>query len=184
MNPMDKALFTYRMRRNWLMYVTVPLFSFLLSGCSFYNISLTGGQYSGARTFSVDYFKPQAALASPTYSQRLTESLKDLLVAQSPLKLVENDGELQYSGVITEYRVSPVAIQAGTSETASLNRLTISIKVNYVNSIETDLSFEKSFSKFIDFDAASDLFSVEESLWKEINDQLTIEIFNASVGNW
>ena len=159
-------------------------FMLLLSSCRFYNISLTGGQYSGAKTFSVDYLKPQAALATPTYSQRLTETLKDLLVAQSPLKLVEADGELQYSGVVTEYQVSPVAIQAGTAETASLNRLTISIKINYVNTIENDLSFERSFSKFADFDAASDLFSVEESLWKDINEQLTIEIFNASVGNW
>lgn len=156
----------------------------VISGCSFYNISLTGGQYSGARTFSVDYFKPQAALATPVYAQRLTESMKDLLVAQSPLKLVEAEGELQYAGAITEYRISPVAVEGGTSETASLNRLTIAVKINYVNTIEPDLSFEKSFTKFADFDAGSDLFSVEETLWKEINEQLTIEIFNASVGNW
>jgi hypothetical protein len=162
----------------------ICIISLALVGCRFYNISFTGGQFSGARTFSVDYLRPQAALATPAYAQRLTESLKDLLQAQSPLRLVESEGELQYAGSITEYRVSPVAIQAGATEQASLNRLTISVKIKYTNTIESDLSFEKSFSKFIDYDAATDLFSVEESLWNQLNEQLTIEIYNASVGNW
>ncbi len=181
---MKWSVLTYNSVKKRGLLIILPLSILLLSGCGFYNLSFTGGQYSGARTFSVDYFRPQAALSTPIYAQRLTESMKDLLVAQSPLKLVEADGELQYAGSITEYRVSPVAVEGGASETASLNRLTISVKINYVNTIETDLSFERSFSKFADFDAGSDLFSVEENLWKEINEQLTIEIFNASVGNW
>jgi hypothetical protein len=53
-----------------------------------------------------------------------------------------------------------------------------------VNSLEPDLSFDKTFSKFADFDANQDLFSIEESLWSLINEQLTQEIYNASVGNW
>ncbi len=154
----------------------------IFSGCGIY--SFTGGQYSGAKTFSVDYIKPQTALATPTYSQKLTESLKDLLLSQSPLKLVETDGELHYAGAVTDYRITPVAIQGGEAEQASLNRLTISLKIKYTNNIESDLNFEKSFTKFADYDAATDLFSVEEELWRQINEQLTIEIFNASVGNW
>jgi hypothetical protein len=154
----------------------------VLSGCGIY--SFTGGQFSGAKTFSVDYFKPQTAMVTPLYAQRFTESLKDLLLAQSPLKLVERKGELTFSGTIIDYRTSPVAVQSGAAETASLNRLTITIKVSYVNSLEPDLSFEKTFSKFADFDANQDLFSIEESLWSLVNEQLTQEIYNASVGNW
>jgi hypothetical protein len=153
-----------------------------LSGCGIY--SFTGGQFSGAKTFSVDYFKPQTAMATPLYAQRFTESLKDLLLAQSPLKLAERKGELTFSGTIVDYRTAPVAVQSGAAETASLNRLTITVKVSYVNSLEPDLSFEKTFSKFADFDANQDLFSIEEGLWSLINEQLTQEIYNASVGNW
>jgi hypothetical protein len=143
---------------------------------------LSGGQFSGASTFSVDLFKSQTALASPIYAQRLTESLKDLLLSQSPLKIAENNGDLRYEGYITEYRIAPVAIQG--NETASLNRLNITIKVKYTNTLEPDLSFDKTFSKFADFEAAVDLLSIEERLWTEINDQLLQEIYNASVGNW
>ena len=100
-----------------------------LSGCGVY--SFTGGQYSGAKTFSVDYFKPQSAMVTPLYAQRFTESLKDLLLAQSPLRLTEKNGELSYSGTVVDYRTAPVAVQSGAAETASLNRLTITVKVKY-----------------------------------------------------
>lgn len=123
-------------------------------------------------------------MATPTYAQRFTESLKDVLLAQSPLKLRENEGDLRYSGSITEYVTFPVAIQSGAAETASLNRLSITVKVKYENSVDTELSFEKTFTKFADFNADQDLFTIEEGLWKLINEQLTQEIYNASVGNW
>ncbi len=164
--------------RRFVIYI----FSFALLASCTVRYSLSGGQFSGASTFSVDLFKSQTALASPIYAQRLTESLKDLLLSQSPLKIAESNGDLRYEGFITEYRVAPVAIQG--NETASLNRLSITIKVKYTNTLEPDLSFDKTFSKFADFDAASDLLTVEERLWTEINDQLLQEIYNASVGNW
>ncbi|MEY3398119.1 MAG: hypothetical protein RL220_713 [Bacteroidota bacterium] len=156
------------------------LFISLLTSCGIY--SFRGGQYSGAKTFSVDFFKSQSALAPQVYSQNFTESLKDLLLAQSPLSLVTRDGELQYEGAVTGYTIAPVAIQE--NETASLNRLTITVKVKYTNTLDNSLSFERNFSKFADFAADVDLFTVEETLWQQINDQLTQEIYNASVGNW
>src|SRR5262245_45709148 len=110
-----------------------------LAGCGIY--SFTGGQFSGAKTFSVEYFRPQTALATPLYAQRLTESLKDVLLAQSPLRLAEQEGDLRYSGMVVDYSTAPVAIQAGAAETASLNRLTISVKVTYENTIESELNF-------------------------------------------
>lgn len=153
----------------------------LISGCGIY--SFTGGQFGDAKTFSVEYLKPRTAMATAVYAQRLTESLKDVLLAQSPLKLSESGGDLRFRGNIIQYGTAPVAVQAGT-ETASLNRLTISVQIYYENSHDPKLNFEKTFSKFADFEANQDLFSIEESLWKLINDQLVQEIYNASVGNW
>jgi hypothetical protein len=152
-----------------------------LASCRYY--SFTGGQFSGAKTFSVSFFKPSTPLASQVYCQRLTESLKDLLLSQSPLRLSDKEGDLKYEGNVTEYKIAPVAIQGG-NETASRNRLSITVKVKYTNTLDQELSFEKSFTKFTDFDANADLFSIQENLWSQINDQLLQEIYNASVGNW
>lgn len=167
------------MKTHWagLLLILVLLFT----SCEI-RYSFSGGQFSGAKTFSVAYLKPLTALASPTYSQRLTENLKDVMLSQSPLSLSDRGGDLQFEGGVTNYVVAPVAIQS--NETASLSRLSITVKIKYTNSLEPDLNFEKSFTKFADFAATSSLFSVEEDLWKQINDQLAQEIYNASVGNW
>lgn len=162
-----------------LLLITICLLG--LSQCQV-TYSTSGGQFSGASNFSVENFKSQTALASPIYAQRLSESLKDLLLQQSPLKIIERAGDLRYEGFVTDYRIAPVAVQG--NETASLNRLTITVKVKYTNTLEPSLSFDRSFSKFADFDAGLDLLSVEETLWTNINDQLLQEIYNASVGNW
>ncbi len=123
-------------------------------------------------------------MVTPLYAQRFTESLKDLLLAQSPLRLAERNGELKFSGTVIDYRTAPVAVQSGAAETASLNRLTITVKVTYENSLEPEYNFEKTFTKFADYEANQDLFTIEESLWSLINEQLTQEIYNSSVGNW
>jgi Lipopolysaccharide-assembly len=162
--------------------IHIFIFSLLLSSCGIY--SFTGGQFGAAKTFTVEYFKPQTALATPLYAQRFTESMKDILLAQSPLRFSETEGDLVYTGSIIEYSTAPAAVQSGASETASLNRLTISVKLKYENTLEPELNFEKTFTKFADFDASQDLFTIEESLWTLINDQLTQEIYNASLGNW
>ena len=89
---------------------------------------------------------------------------------------------MRYSGAIVDYRVQPISVQG--DETASRNRLTVTVQVRYTNTIEKDLSFDRSFSKFSDYDSSSDLLSVEEDLMSQINEQLLQEIFNASLGNW
>jgi hypothetical protein len=161
--------------------VGLLLMILLFTSCEI-RYSFSGGQFSGAKTFSVSYLKPQTALASPTYSQRLTEDLKDVMLSQSPLSLSESNGDLQFEGSVTNYVVAPVAIQS--NEIASLTRLSITVKIKYTNTLEPDLNFEKSFTKFADFAATESLFAVQEDLWKQINDQLAQEIYNASVGNW
>lgn len=153
----------------------------LWGGCGVY--TPYGAQTSGARTYSVDYFKSQTPQASPTVALNFTESLKDLIQRQSTLKLVDEDGELRYSGAIVDYRVQPISVQ-GADELASRNRLTVTVQVRYTNTIEKDLSFDRSFSKFADYDSSSDLLAVEEELMSQINEQLLQEIFNASLGNW
>ena len=142
-----------------------------------------GAQTAGAKTFSVDYFTPVSPLAGPEVGQQFTEDLKDLIQRQSTLRWVPEGGEIQYSGRIVGYDVSTSAV-AGGQEVASQNRLTMQVQVRYVHTLDPTLDFERTFSRFADFPATSDLFDVESELVEEINGQLTQEVFNASLGNW
>ncbi len=149
-----------------------------------------GYSFSGAsiapdvKSVSIKTFQNVAPLAQPTLSQTFTESLKDIFLTQTNLTLVEKGGDLQFEGKITGYSVAPVAIQGNQVSTASLNRLTITVQVKFVNTKDVNQNFEQSFSRFADFDASRNLASVENELTKDINSQLSQDIFNRAVTNW
>lgn len=149
-----------------------------------------GYSFSGAsiapdvKTVSIKTFQNVAPLAQPTLSQTFTESLKDIFITQTNLSLVEKGGDLQFEGKITGYNVTPVAIQGNQLSTASLNRLTVTVQVKFINTKDEKQNFEQSFSRFTDFDASRNLSSVENELIKDINSQLSQDIFNRAVTNW
>ncbi len=165
--------------------IRLLLFASLLLGVSSCKVqyTFTGADIpANANTVSVAFFQNNAPLANPNTGQQFTEALKDLFIAQTRLELAANNGDLRYEGSITGYDVRPVAIQG--NETASLNRLTITVNVKYTNTLDEKKNFEQSFSRFADFPSSSDISSVEEGLITEIHKQLVQDVFDRSLGSW
>ena len=162
-----------------LLFAVAVLLS--VAGCGIY--SLTGGSTrAGVETISVERFENNASLIVPTLAQDITEALKDRFVSQTNLQVVAYEGDMQFSGYISRYDVSPVAIQG--DETAAQNRLTIGVKVTYEVEQYPDDNWVKTFSQFADFSATNDLSDVEDDLIEQILDQLTLDIFNKALSNW
>ncbi|MBL4593531.1 MAG: LptE family protein [Flavobacteriales bacterium] len=158
----------------------------LLIGLTFsckVNYSFTGASIAeDIKTVSVKTFQSYAPLASANLTQTFTEDLKDRFISQTNLDLVTKDGDLQFEGSITGYNVTSVAIQG--NETAALNRLSITVKVKFTNIKDKEQDFETSFTRFSDYESSKNLASIEDELIKDINDQLTQDIFNKAVSNW
>jgi len=153
----------------------------LLQSCGFY--SFTGASISPAvETISIIPFPNNAPLVQPTLSQEFTNALKEKFTSQTNLALVNRDGDLNIEGEITGYSTQPVAIQG--NEQAALNRLTISVKVRFTNTVEEARSFESTFTRFEDYPSSQSLSAVEESLIQQINEALVEDIFNRAVVNW
>ncbi|MGQ9846713.1 MAG: LptE family protein [Bacteroidales bacterium] len=145
--------------------------------------TFSGASYSAdTQTFSVAFFQNQAPIVNPSLSNVFTEALKDKINAQTKLKLVQQNGDIQYEGAITNYQVSAQSISG--NETAALNRLTITVTVKFTNTKTPTQNFERIFSQFADYESTKSLNMVEEELVKEIVDKLTTDIFNASLVNW
>lgn len=145
--------------------------------------SFTGASIApSVKTFSVYYFPNRARLVNPNLSQTFTDGLQEKLIRQTSLSQIEDNGDLEFSGQITEYDVRPMNIQQG--DLAALNRLTIGIKVKYVNNKDHEQDWEKSFTGYEDFESSQSLSDVEDSLVPEIIKKLTDDIFNASIANW
>ena len=111
-----------------------------------------------------------------TYSEFIKFSSETNLI---PLN---SDGDLIFSGRITNYSINPIAIQ--TDETASKNRLSITVKVKFVNIIDEESNYDKTFSRYADYESSQDFTSIEESLNEEIVSQLIDDIFNEAFTNW
>lgn len=155
-----------------------------LQSCGIYSFT---GSATAAKTIQVDQFFNNTDLGPANLGQTFTNRLKDYYQQNSSLNVVAADGELQIEGTITQYAISPVAPVAGVADvsTAALTRLTIGVRVNYVDTLEPKNSFkDKTFSFYSDFPNTQDLSSVQESLERRIFDQIFIDIFNATVANW
>ncbi|WP_312791252.1 LptE family protein [Sphingobacterium sp.] len=155
---------------------------FVMNGCGV-KYGFTGGSIpEGMKTVNVQYFENIAALVYPTLSQNFTEALKERIRNQSRLSQVNQDGDATFEGFITDYTVSPAAVEAGTDR-AAMNRLTITVKVSYHNKINPKDDFEQPFTRFKEF--AGNLQSAEEEkLGKEIIQMLTEDIYNKAFANW
>ena len=108
--------------------------------------------------------------------------MRDRIQRQSTLKLQSSNGELRFEADIVQWSVTPVNVQG--DEVAASNRLTIGILMRYENSLDPSLSFERKFSRFADYRSDQDLFSIEDQLVETIGEQLTQDVFNATLGNW
>ena len=155
--------------------------SIAIISCGAY--SFTGGNTGDAKTIQIDFFRNEATLVEPTLSQEFTQELQDLFTRQTNLALTNTNGDLHFEGEITDYRTTPMS--ANADQTASQNRLTVSINVRFTNKLNEKDDFEKRFSHYYDFDASEQLIGgVLEAALEEINERITSDIFNASVAKW
>ena len=160
--------------------VMVMALALVCQGCGIYTFS--GASIPAeAKTVSVAYFPNHAQLVNPLLSNNLTNALRDAMTNQTTLDVIEAGGDLAFEGEITDYRTAPVAI---SGQTASMNRLTVTVKVRFYNRIDDTKDFEQSFSRYEDYPSNQDLNAVQESLTATIVDQLVEDIFNKALVNW
>jgi len=154
----------------------------LLYGCKI-SYSFSGASISPAvKTISIQYFQNRASLVQTGLSQNLTDALIDKCKAQTNLSFVNDIGDVNFEGEITDYNTRPLTVSADAQ--AATNRFTITVKVKFTNAVDPDLSYEQSFSRYEDYDSALSLGDVEDSLSRKIIELLIEDIFNKAFVNW
>ncbi len=138
--------------------------------------------YNKVKTFTITEFPIKAALVYAPLSQTFTEGLRDIFNRQTRLRPVKQNGDLTLEGEITGYNLTPQAVKENAY--ASETRLTVTVRVKFTNKIDPKQSFDQSFSAYRDFSSTKMLTQVQDQLIKEIVDELTDNIYNASVANW
>ena len=167
-------------------FITILLLGLLTVSCGIY--SFTGSSIpAGVETFQVDYFENTAggkpgSTIEPGLDRDFTIALQDLIVNQKSLNLVNQGGDIVYSGEITEFSVTPMAATAEIK--AAQNRLTMAVMVSYENILNEEDNIEKRFSFYYDFPGNLQVYDIKDSALEEIFERITQDIFNETLAKW
>lgn len=165
-----------------MMALSLAVTALIVHSCGIYSFTGTSIQPE-VKTVTINYFEYKALKVNPSLSNQMTEAMQDKFLKLTKLEQVEMEGDIEIIGAITGYDVKATAVTA--NESVAQNRLTVTVKVSFVNRKFPEDNFDdKSFSAYQDFDAMQSLESVESTLCEDIVEQLCEDIFNATVAQW
>jgi hypothetical protein len=141
---------------------------------------------TGCVTAYVQYFQNRASIVYPQLSLKLTDKLKDKILSQTNLKIVNvaGGGDANFEGVITAYTNEPKQVTGGDTPSASMYRLEVTIQVKYYNLKNGEFDFDSSFSRYIEYPTTQTLEQVQSEKLDGIVDLLVDDIFNKAFVNW
>jgi hypothetical protein len=159
--------------------ICMVAYCLLFSGCySFKDVSIP----PEVKTFRVSYIENRARYINPQLSPQLTDKLRQKITNQTRLNGVQSeDAHYDISATITGYDV----VTAGISQQqASINRLTVSVKLSVKNNLDDTKSFDADVSRNFDFSASLTLQQAEAQLNETIIQNMVDEMFNRIFSNW
>jgi hypothetical protein len=168
------------MKKILIFSLIISIFS---SSCISIKYSFTGASISAdIKTINIQYFANNAALIEPTLSPKLPEAIKDKFTSETNLNLSEQEADLYLQGEVIDYKTTPQAIQ--NNDQAAMNRLSVTIKVEYTNTKDEKKNYQTTFERYIDYPSSQELDAVKDKLLDEIIELLIQDIFNKAVINW
>lgn len=169
--------------KNIKLFFLLLLTAGVMQSCGVYSFTGADIDYSTTKTFQVSYFRNTAQQVEPGIDREFTQDLQDLLLNQTSLDLVNNNGDLVYEGEIVEYYTAPIT--ATSQSTAAENRLTIGVNVRFYNTKESQKDFEQRFSFYYDYSGSTLLSGAQlDDAVEIIFERITQDIFNKSLANW
>lgn len=155
----------------------------IAQACISYKFNGAALDYNKYKTVSFAQFPIRAALVYPPLQQVFQNKLQDVVDQQTRLTQVDNpNSDLRFEGEITTYNLSPQAV--GDNAYATRTRLTIGVRVKYIDNVNSSLSNDINVSAYRDFDSNQLLIDVQDQLCEEISTELVDLIFNQTLGNW
>ena len=111
-----------------------------------------------------------------------TDQFKQKVLRESRLTFDEVNPNVEFNGEITQFAIRSVAPQP--DETTAFSRLDITSQVNYIDYMDEENNWTKSFSDFRNFERNVNFLDVQDQLVMEIFDQISEDVFNETFSNW
>lgn len=155
----------------------------VLTACRI-SIKMNGSalDYNIYKTVHVSEFPIRAALVYPPLQQMFENQLLDYINKNTRLQTTDGASDLEIEGEITGYNLTPQAVSE--SGYGSMTRLTISVRVKYIDNKEENKDIDQTFSAYREFPSSEMITDVQDQLCEEISKELVELIFNSTLGNW
>lgn len=158
------------------------LLMLIITACTVsYKFTGTSINYDLIKTIQIDKIANRAPYGWAPMEAMFNNELQDLYANQTRLKLVKRGGDLHIAGEITAYDQFNKLISADGFSSQVQLRMTVNIRFN---NAKTNQSWERTFSATTQYDSNQQLTAVQESLVKEMTEDLCSQIFNATVADW
>lgn len=170
--------------RLFIAYCLLPIV-LLTTGC--YSFKDIGSIPPEVKTFRVNYIENRARYVNPQLSPQLTDKLRQKITGQTRLTGVQSDdAHYDISGQVTGYNVTTSGVSSSTTnqQQASIQRLTVTVHLNFKNNLDPTKNFEADVSRNFDFGADLSLTQAEAQLNETIIKNMVDEIFNRIFSNW
>ena len=175
-------------RRARLLRASYPLAAavaviLLCAGCiPSFRMNGSAINYDIYKTINVGEFPIRAALVYPPLQQTFENQLLDYIARNTRLQETDGTSDIELTGEITGYSLSPQAV--GTDAYATETRLTITVRVKYTDNKNPAKNVDQTFSAYRQFSADLLLTDVQDQLCQDISEELVNLIFNATLGDW
>ena len=138
--------------------------------------------YSKTKTIQIADFPIRSSYVWAPMASIFNNKLKDIFANHTRLIQVRRNDDMKIEGEITQYSQRNKAVTAeGTSAQAELS---MTVNVRFTNNANHNEDFEQQFTATASFETTQSFTSVQEQLVTEMVEDITDQIFNATVANW
>lgn len=171
------------MRINHIKTALLTVMMLLLVSCSVsYKFNGASIDYTKTKTIQIADFPIRSSYVWDPMASIFNNQLKDVFANHTRLIQVKRNGDMKIEGEITQYSQRNKAVTAeGTSAQAELS---MTVNVRFTNNANHSEDFEKQFTATSTFETTQSLNSVQEELVTQMVEDITDQIFNATVANW
>lgn len=148
---------------NKVIFILFAAMAFTLTGCiPSFRMNGTAINYDIYKTIDISEFPIRAALVYPPLQQTFENKLLDYVTRQTRLQEVDGPADIELTGEITGYSLSPQAV--GTDAYATETRLTITVRVKYTDNKNPANNLDQTFSAYRQFSSSLMLTDVQDDL--------------------
>lgn len=163
--------------------IVAALMTLVLASCTVsYKFNGASIDYSKTKTIEIADFPIRSSYVWAPMGSIFNNQLKDIFANHTRLILVRRNGDMKIEGEITQYSQRNKSVTSeGTSAQAELS---MTVNVRFTNNANHNEDFEQQFTATASFETTQSFTAVQEELVTQMVEDLTDQIFNATVANW